>query len=80
MQGPPRLQSFLMIHFEANLRALVAGRPAVAIEDIQSIALPALRHRIALNFEGQAEGLTTDDIVRNIVQTLPIDVPMPASS
>lgn len=52
-------------------RALVQGRPTVSIEDLRSIALPALRHRIILNFEGEAEGLTTDDIVRNILETLP---------
>lgn len=56
----------------AKCRALVMGRPAASVEDIQSIALPALRHRILLNFEGEAEGLTTDAIVENIVATLPI--------
>ena len=52
-------------------RALVQGRPTVSIEDLRAIALPALRHRIILNFEGEAEGLTTDDVVTNILETLP---------
>lgn len=55
-------------------RALVAGRSAVSIEDLQSIALPALRHRVILSFEGEAEGLTTDQIIENIVATLPVKV------
>jgi len=56
----------------AKCRALVDGRAAASIEDIQSVALPALRHRIILNFEGEAEGLTTDAVVDNMLQTLPI--------
>jgi len=34
---------------------------------VQHVALPALRHRLIMNFEGQAEGITTDEIVREIV-------------
>ncbi|MCA9283349.1 MAG: AAA family ATPase, partial [Phycisphaerales bacterium] len=55
----------------AKCRALVAGRFAVSVDDIKAIALPALRHRMLLNFEGAAEGVTTDDIVENITATLP---------
>ena len=57
----------------AKCRALLDARPAVAIDDIRSIALPALRHRIILSFEGQAEGITADAIIENIVQTLPVE-------
>jgi MoxR-like ATPase len=56
----------------AKCRALVDGRPSVAIDDIKAIALPALRHRVMLNFEGEAEGLTTDAIVENILSTVPV--------
>jgi MoxR-like ATPase len=62
----------------AKCRALVAGRPAASIEDIKAVALPALRHRIILNFEGEAEGLTTDAIVQDILATLPTQATMPA--
>ena len=55
----------------AKVRALLDGRSHVAIEDIRSVALPALRHRCLLNFEGEAEGVSTDDVVRNIIETLP---------
>jgi len=53
--------------------ALLAGRAAVSIEDLRSIALPALRHRVIPNFEAQAEGITPDAVVDNIVQTLPVE-------
>lgn len=56
----------------AKVRALLEGRAAIAIDDIKAVALPALRHRIILNFEAQAEGLGTDRVVRNIIDTLPL--------
>jgi MoxR-like ATPase len=59
------------ITLAAKCKALLDGRSAVSIADIQSIALPALRHRLILNFEAQAEGVSADAIVGNIVQTLP---------
>ena len=64
----------------AKCRALIAGRPTVAVEDIKAIALPALRHRIILNFEGDAEGLTSDQIVENIASTLPTQAPAASGS
>ena len=47
----------------ARIYALLDGRYHVAYKDIQSVAKPVLRHRIFLNFEGIAEGMTADDIV-----------------
>ncbi|GMV27407.1 MAG: ATPase AAA [Phycisphaerae bacterium] len=55
-------------------RALLDGRGAVSIDDLKAAALPALRHRIILNFEAHAEGITTDAIVNNVVSTLPVQV------
>ncbi len=55
----------------AKVKALLAGRPQVAFEDIKSVALPALRHRALLNFEAEAEGKTTDEIIANILDTVP---------
>jgi MoxR-like ATPase len=43
--------------------ALAGGRAAVAREDLRKIALPALRHRVVLNFEGEAEGVTAEAVV-----------------
>lgn len=59
----------------AKCRALIAGRAAASVEDIKAIAVPALRHRVMLNFEGEAEGLTSDSVAENILATLPTDAP-----
>ena len=51
-----------------KVRALSQGRLNVALEDIQALALPALRHRLILTFEGEAQGIDPDDVVRAAVQ------------
>lgn len=56
----------------AKCRALVDGRPSVAIEDLKAVATAALRHRILLNFEAHAEGINQDQIIENILATLPV--------
>ncbi|HZP83706.1 MAG TPA: MoxR family ATPase [Chthonomonadaceae bacterium] len=53
----------------AKIRALLEGRYNVAIEDIAQVALPALRHRLILNFEGQAEGIAPDTLVQAILDS-----------
>ncbi len=54
-----------------KVRALLAGRTEVIADDIKDVVLPALRHRCILNFEAEAEGLTCDEILTNIIETLP---------
>jgi MoxR-like ATPase len=54
-----------------KVRALLAGRFNVAFEDLQRVAPPALRHRLILNFEGEAEGLSTDAIIDDILRHVP---------
>ncbi len=56
----------------AKVRALLDGRANVSIDDIKEVLLPALRHRIILNFEGQAEGLTPDMVLNDIADTMPV--------
>ncbi len=56
-----------------KVKALLAGRAHVSIDDIKAIMVPALRHRILLNFEAQAQGLTTDQIIQDLIATLPAD-------
>ncbi len=51
-----------------KVRALSQGRLNVALEDIQALALPALRHRLILTFEGEAQGIDPDDVVRAALQ------------
>ena len=67
----PRAAQALML--AGKCLALLDGRASVSIEDIGKIALPALRHRVLLNFEASAEQVDSDMIVRNIVETLPRD-------
>jgi MoxR-like ATPase len=55
----------------AKIRALLHGRFAAALEDVRASALPALRHRVLLNFEGEAEGIKTDSVIGEILETLP---------
>ena len=50
--------------------ALLDGRFNVSIDDIRAVAIPALRHRIILNFEGEAEGITSEAIVRSILDSV----------
>ena len=50
---------------------LFEGRFAPALDDVQVSAAPALRHRILLNFEGEAEGVKTDDVIAEILAELP---------
>ena len=52
----------------AKVRALLQGRFHVSFEDIDFVARPALRHRIILSFEGQAEGIETDDLIEELLE------------
>jgi MoxR-like ATPase len=54
-----------------KVRALLDERYHVSFDDIARSARPALRHRLLLNFEGQAEGIRTDDILSDILQNVP---------
>ncbi len=62
----------------AKVRALVAGRAHVSAEDIRSVVLPALRHRILLNFEGEAEGIDPDEILQDVLAHTPEFEPAPS--
>ena len=46
------------------------GRYNVAFEDIQFVAYPALSHRLALNFEAISDGVSADDVIRQIMETV----------
>jgi len=57
----------------AKITALLGGRFNVAYGDVQAVAPPSLRHRIILNFEGEAEGIRTDSVVRAIIAETPTE-------
>ena len=65
----PRAGQFLIQGGKAL--AAMDGRFSVGIDDIRRIAVPALRHRISTNFQAQAEGYTTDDVIRRLVEEIP---------
>jgi len=58
----------------AKIYALLDGRFNVSIDDIRAVATPALRHRVILNFEGEAEGITTDMVIEKIVTDVPTTI------
>ena len=62
--SPRGVQSLVL---SGKVRAMLDERYHVSFSDIKASVLPALRHRILLNFEGQAEGVTTDDILTQIL-------------
>jgi MoxR-like ATPase len=56
-----------------KVRALTHGRFNVSFEDIEAVTLPALRHRLIPNFEAEAEGITTDHIIGQVLRDVPRD-------
>ena len=60
-----------LIHGGKALAAM-DGRFSVAIEDVQKVAVPVLRHRLSTNFQAQAEGLTTEDVVTRLLAEIPV--------
>ncbi len=65
----PRAGQFL-IHGGKALAAM-DGRFSVAIEDVQKVAIPVLRHRVSTNFQAQAEGMTTEDVILRVLDEVP---------
>jgi len=59
-----------------KVRALAQGRFNVSFDDIEAVAASALRHRLILNFEAEAEGITTDHIIVQVLKDVPRDAAM----
>ncbi len=68
--SPRGLQSLIL---GAKIRAILDNRYHVAREDLRVMALSVLRHRLILNFEGQAEGISADDVIGKIIASVPED-------
>jgi MoxR-like ATPase len=78
--GSPRAAQTLAL--ASKVRALLDGRYNVSFEDVRRVYVPALRHRVILNFEAQAEGIETDHVLLDILEKLPEkseDVPIAAA-
>src|SRR3954463_3954146 len=59
------------ITLAAKVRALLDNRFHVSFADIKQVAIPAMRHRVILNFEGEAEGITTDMVLEKVIAETP---------
>ena len=64
----PRASQYLVLG--AKAKAILDGRPSPNIADVQSLALPILRHRVLPNFNAEAEGLKVEDILNQLIDTL----------
>jgi len=65
----PRGAQALILGAKGN--ALVDGRVHVSYEDVEKITLPALRHRIILNFQAEAENITADQVIGEVMKQVP---------
>ncbi len=65
--GPRASQNLIL---GGKARAIMNGRYNVSIEDIKAVAFPVLRHRILLNFNAEAEGVTTEDIIHKVLDSI----------
>ncbi len=66
--GPRAGQALLL---GAKARALMSGRSVPAFEDIGAVVLPVLRHRVLLNFQAEADGVTPDHVIQQLVDAVP---------
>ena len=66
--GPRAVQNLII---GAKARALLHGRAHVQVDDVQALALPVLRHRILTNFTAASEGVTTDAVVKKLLEETP---------
>jgi MoxR-like ATPase len=57
----------------AKARAVLNGRFNVALEDIQALCLPIFRHRLGLNFAAMSDGITTDEVIKRLVEAVSVD-------
>ena len=67
----PRASQFLVL--AAKARALVTGSTHVTPDLVKAVALPVMRHRIIANFNAEADGVTTDDVVGRLLEETPVD-------
>ncbi len=65
------------ITLAAKVRALLDSRFHCSFDDVKHVALPALRHRLVLNFEAEADGTSPDDVVKAVIAETPTDVGLP---
>jgi MoxR-like ATPase len=67
----PRASQFLIL--AAKARAILTGSSHVMPEHVRDVTLPVMRHRVITNFNAEADGVTADDVVRSLLETIPVD-------
>lgn len=80
--APPRIDRYVRLGaspragqalaLASKVTALRAGRDVVTVDDLRGIVVPAMRHRLVLNFEAQADGVTSDELLQDILDTVPL--------
>jgi MoxR-like ATPase len=70
--GPRAAQAMVLL---GKVRALLAGRYAVAVDDLRAVAAPALRHRLHLSFEAEADRADADRVIGHLLESLPLEAP-----
>jgi MoxR-like ATPase len=66
--GPRAGQALLLA---GKARAVLNGRPAVSLDDVRAVAPPVLRHRLLVNFEAEADGITAESVVSRLIDAVP---------
>lgn len=66
--GPRACQQLIL---GGKVRAILRGRPSVSTEDIHALAHPVLRHRLVATFNAEAQGVKVDDIINQVLDTVP---------
>ena len=67
--GPRAGQALVLA---AKARAVVQGRPAVSLDDVLAVAPPVLRHRVLVNFQAVADGITAERVVQDVLADVPM--------
>jgi len=65
----PRASQYLILG--AKARAILSGRYHATTEDVKAVALPVLRHRVITNFNAESEGVTSDSLVKRLLEETP---------
>jgi MoxR-like ATPase len=65
----PRASQYMVLG--AKARAVMQGRTFASHDDVRAVAAPVLRHRIKTNFAADAEGISPDEIIRRLIETIP---------
>lgn len=74
--GPRASQNLIL---GAKARSLLHGRAYASADDVRAVAAPVLRHRLVLNFNAEADGITPDTLVRRLIDLIPEHAPLPAT-